>query len=307
MLPVRDGAAFLAQAVRSILAQTLDAIEVLVVDDGSRDGSAAILAGLAAADPRLRVLRQDRLGLVAALNRGLAEARAPYLARMDADDIAWPERLARQAAVLDSAADIALVGSACRVIGPDGVVRRTEHPPVAAAAVHAELDRRNCIIHPSVMLRRAAVLACGGYRAACLGAEDFDLWLRLRERHLLINLEAVLLDYRDHAGQSAWRAIEQRMLSEMGALAAAARRAEGEPDGLDDAGPIDRGRLRTLGMSEAAISEGFIARALGTAKDALKAGRCETVRAAVDLALRQPTLRPRTRLHLWLLRLRASQ
>ena len=149
LLPVRDGAAFLAAAVRSIQAQTLAEFELLAVDDGSTDATQAILTGFAAEDPRVRVLRQPAMGLVAALNRGLAEARAPLVARMDADDLARPDRLARQVAALHATPAAALVGSAFQVIDADGMPRRAVHPPLTAAAVHAALDHANPIAHPT--------------------------------------------------------------------------------------------------------------------------------------------------------------
>ena len=304
---MRDGAAFVAQAVRSIQAQTLTEFELLAVDDGSSDGTHAILAAFAAADSRVRVLRQPALGLVAALNRGLAESRAPLVARMDADDMARPERLARQVAALHANSAAALVGSAFQVISAEGTPRRVIQPPLAAAAVHAALDRANPIAHPTVMLRRGAALAIGGYRPAFRLAEDYDLWLRLRERHQLSNLDQVLLDYREHPGQSTVLGLEQRILSEMGALAAARRRATGHADGADGSAPVDRALLRAMGLSDQAIGDGILARALGAVKEASAAGHREAARAAVSLALHQPTLRPRTRAHLWLLRVRAGR
>jgi glycosyltransferase involved in cell wall biosynthesis len=303
VMPVRNGGRFLGEAVDSILGQTLTALELIVIDDGSDDGTASVLAGIG--DARVRVLRQERLGLVTALNRGLVAARAPYVARMDADDVAMPDRLVRQVAVLEAEPAIAAVGSACRVIGSDGGPRRTMRPPLTSDGIHAALSERNCMIHPSVTMRRAAVLDCGSYRMAFARAEDFDLWLRLRERHRLVNLPDALLDYREHPGQSEWAALEQRILSEMGALAAAARRAAGQPDGVDGSRPVDNALLRRLGMDEHAIASGIVARAMGAAIDALHAGRGAAAREAVSLALRQPGLRARTRAHLWLLRARA--
>ncbi len=299
LLPVRNGAAFLAAAADSILRQSLRALELLVVDDGSTDGTPAILAGLAAADARVRVLTQGPLGLVPALNRGLHAAAAPLVARMDADDLAAPERLARQAAALAAAPGLALVGSAWRVVGRDGRERRVVRPPAGDGGIRAALRRANCLGHPTIMLRRDAALAVGGYRPAFLLAEDYDLWLRLLERGQAACLPDVLLDYREHPGQSAWRDLEQRILSEMGAQAAACCRAAGRPDRADDPAPIDRARLGRMGLSEQEIAAGVIARALGAAKDARAAGR--SAEAAARLGLQQPGLRLRTRLHLLLL------
>lgn len=295
VLPVRNGAAHLREAVDSILSQTMTAFELIVIDDGSTDATPALLAGLS--DPRVRVLRQDGLGLVAALNRGLMEARGPYVARMDADDIARPGRLAAQAARLDAAPGVALVGGAYRVIAADGTPMDTVHPPTGAEAVQAGLLARNVIAHPTVMLRRDAVLAAGLYRPAFDRAEDYDLWLRLSERHQLENLTEIVLDYRQHPGQSGWVALEQRILSEMGAIAAAKRRAGSVEDGMDGPEPIDRAALGRLGLSGDAISDGVIGRALGAAADARRAGFSEAARVAYQLVLRQPSLRWRTRAH----------
>ncbi len=289
----------MAAAAESILRQSLRALELLVVDDGSTDGTSAILARLAAADPRVRVLTQGPRGLVAALNRGLHAASAPLVARMDADDLSAPERLARQAAVLAAAPGVALLGSAWRVVARDGRERRVMRLPMDDAAIRAAMMRANCLAHPTVMLRRDAVLALGGYRPAFLLAEDYDLWLRLLERHQAACLPDVLLDYREHPGQSAWRSLEQRILSEMGAQAAAACRAAGRPDWGGDPSPIDRDRLRRMGLTDPEIAAGVVARALGAAKDARAAGHSPA--AAAALGLQQPGLRLRTRLHFRLL------
>ncbi|WP_431281165.1 glycosyltransferase family 2 protein [Humitalea sp. 24SJ18S-53] len=306
LMPVRDGAAHLAAAVESILGQSFGDFELLVVDDGSRDATPAILARQAASDARMRVLAGPARGLVAALNWGLAEARGRHIARMDADDLAHPARLAQQLAVLEASPGVALVGSAWRVIGVDGGIKRMVMPPLDAESVAAALTRANPIAHPSVMLRAMAVTEAGSYRPAFLLAEDFDLWLRLSERHALINLAEPLLDYREHPGQAAWRQVAQRAMSEMAALAAAERRRGGAPDGADGPAPADRALLRELGLTEVAIDAGILGRALGSAKDALAARQRAAARGFIAVALRQPGLRPRTRLHLWLLRLQAA-
>jgi glycosyltransferase involved in cell wall biosynthesis len=305
VLPVRNGAAFVADAIESIRSQTLHEFEMLVIDDGSRDATQPILKRIAASDARLRIITQPALGLVAALNRGLSEARARYVARMDADDIAAPERLARQAATLDASPDVAALGSACRVVDRNGAVLRHRYPPTDAAEIRRALLIGNCMIHPTIMLRRAAVLQAGGYHPAFLLCEDFDLWLRLAEHHDLLNLPEPLLDYREHEGQSAWRDLEQRALSELGALAAAEHRRAGSSDPTDYATLIDRDFLRHIGITEAAIIGRVVACALGAAQQAIAAGQFGPARAALDLLLSQHSLSPRTRLHGWLLLLRS--
>src|SRR6516225_3256698 len=139
IMPVRNGAEWLAEAVASVRAQDFGDFEFLIVDDGSDDGTAAMLAGLAAADPRIRLLRQAPQGIVAALNNAIAEARAPYLARLDADDRARPDRLGKQLAFMEA------------------------HP----------------FMHSALIMRAALVRQNGGYRAGFRAAEDYDLWLRM--------------------------------------------------------------------------------------------------------------------------------
>jgi hypothetical protein len=307
VLPVHDGATFVALSIGSILAQTFDAFELLVVDDGSRDATPAILADIAAQDRRLRVLTQPLLGLVPALNRGLVEARGRYVARMDADDVAMPERLACQVAALDRHLGVAAMGSACQLIGRDGSVLGHRHPPADPAAIRHALRWGNCMIHPTMMLRRDAVLDAGGYRAAFRLAEDFDLWLRLSERHDLMNLPQSLLGYRQHAGQSTWQELEQRSLSELAALVVAEQRRAGEQDRAKHVALIDHAFLRKIGVSEAAIARHIAARAMDAAREAIAAGQLASARSAIRLLLQQPGLHPRTRLHAWLLRLRVEQ
>ncbi len=305
VLPVRDGAVFIAEAIGSILAQTLEVFELLVVDDGSRDATPAIIADLSARDRRLRVLRQPPLGLVPALNRGLAEARGRYIARMDADDVAMPERLIRQTAALDTHRNVAAVGSACHVIDADGGVQGHRFPPTDPPAIRDALRRSNCMIHPTVMLRRESVLEAGGYRAAFRLAEDFDLWLRLSESYDLMNLPECLLSYRSHQGQSYWQNLEQQALSELGALELAARRRSGNTDTAGRIPLVTRIFLREIGVPDATIKQHITFRAMDAAKEAIAAGHRASAREAIRLLLRQPGLRPRTRLHGWWLRLRA--
>jgi glycosyltransferase involved in cell wall biosynthesis len=183
LLPFRNAAATLPAALDSIAAQTLTDWEGLLIDDGSRDASAAIARARCAADRRWRLIRAGG-GLVDALNRGIAAARAPLIARMDADDIALPERLARQAATCG--ADPSLTVVSCLVEAfpaaaiTDGMRRYLAWMNAARTpeAIRNALFVESPIAHPSAMIRTAALRAAGGYRAFD-GPEDYDLWLRL--------------------------------------------------------------------------------------------------------------------------------
>lgn len=211
LLPVRNGGAWFALALQSILDQQGCDFELIVVDDGSSDGTSELLA--ACPDPRLRVLRREGGGLVAALNAGLELARGDYVARMDADDIALPGRLARQTTVLDGDAGAVLVHGSVDVIDAEGrrigeVLAQPCTPEARRAELMWEQDLYP-IIHPAVMIRRGTLVAMGGYRHSP-SAEDHELWLRLmRQGRLVAQSDKVLL-YRQHdGGISRQRAVEQ--------------------------------------------------------------------------------------------------
>lgn len=301
LMPVRDGARYLDAAIGSILRQTLRNFEFLICDDGSTDATPAILAQLAAEDSRIRVIAMPRRGIAAALNAGFQQAAADWVARMDADDIAAPERLRRQLAVAAAHPEAAAIGTAWRVMDAAGRVRSLVTPPTEPDTIAAALLRHNCLAHPTMLLRRQAVLQAGGYRAAFRSAEDYDLWLRLSERHSLRALSEPLLDYREHAGQTAWVGLEHRILAELGAQAASRARRAGLPDPAADAAVIDRPLLRRAGLGEAEITAFTTSRALGAAQHALGAGQGRAARAALRLLWVQPGLKPRTRAHAVLL------
>lgn len=305
LLPVRDGSAFLTIAVKSILAQTVSDLELVIIDDGSQDATPTILEGLAAADPRIRVLRQSPLGVAAALNAGLKESRAPFVARMDADDIAAPERLATQLEALTARPDVVALGSACRVIDDDGKLVGYRQPPIQPDQIRRILQSGNCMIHPTMMMRRDPVLRAGGYRVAFRFCEDFDLWIRLSERYDLLNLPENLLDYREHHRQVTWQSLEERTITELAALALARRRRAGRADIVDESTEIDRQFLLGLGVSEQSIASHIVASTLGTAREALNADLASPARDAIRLLLRQPSLSLRIRLRAFALLLRS--
>jgi glycosyltransferase involved in cell wall biosynthesis len=249
---VRDAEPLVAQAVESILGQTLRDLELVVVDDASSDRSPDILANLARRDPRIRVHRSDaRPGVAAASNLACEQARGRLIARLEADDVAEPQRLERQAAYLAERQRVVLVGGAAGVIDDAGKRYHLLRPPTGDAAIRAELVRRNCIIHPTVMLRREALLSVGGYRARFVLAEDYDPWLRLAERHQVANLPDVLVGYRVHPRQASHQDLERRVLVVLAAQALARRRRAGRREEPAGDRPITRAELAELGVPEA--------------------------------------------------------
>ena len=184
LMPVRNEERFLPTALASLSVQTLKDWELVVVDDGSTDATARMLAEAARRDPRVRVLRSAGQGLVPALNTGLASCRAPLVARMDGDDVAHPARLAEQAAFMSANGDVGLVACSFRHFPRQEVgmgmagYERWQNQLLSHDSIVADLFVESPFVHPSVMYRREAVEAVGGYRD--LGwAEDYDLWLTL--------------------------------------------------------------------------------------------------------------------------------
>jgi len=200
VLPVRDGAPALDAALRSLAGQTLASFEVIVVDDGSRDATPRIVRRWAERDPRFRGVRIPRAGLVPALQRGLAEARAPFLARMDADDLCHPERLEAQ---LDYLRRSGLDGCGSQLRGvPENAVteRAAEYLAWLNAmttwdAVSAGLFVECPLAHPTFLFRTDVLRSAGGYRD-CGWPEDYDLLLRLwRAGHRFASVPRVLLEW----------------------------------------------------------------------------------------------------------------
>lgn len=195
VLPVFNAEQFVAEAVQSILDQTFPDFELIVIDDGSTDGSPAILESLAAKDVRIIIRRQNNSGLVESLNRGCASARGQYIARMDADDISSPERLRSQVKYLDDHPETGIVGTWFQYISADGRPGPVCPLPTSPDVIRWFLMFGNCIAHPTVMVRREVITRLHYYRHDAV-VEDYDLWVRASEATNLANLPEVLLRYR---------------------------------------------------------------------------------------------------------------
>jgi len=217
VMPAHNAAATVAEAVRSVLAQTLRDFELIVIDDGSIDETARIVADQG--DARIVLLRQGRkMGVAAALNRGLARASGVFVARMDADDRCAPGRLEHQVRFLESHDEVALVGTAIHLMNERGEVFDTRVRPGDDEYLQRELLVSNPICHGSVMMRRGIVAALGGYDERLLHVEDLDLWLRLAEVSRLALLSEPLYYWRVHPAS-----ITQREHTVMAAAAQHAR------------------------------------------------------------------------------------
>lgn len=194
---------FMASAIESVLAQSLRNIELLVIANNCSDELWAHLNLLAKQDTRLRPMRTPLGQLPYNLNVGLHHAQGEFIARMDADDVALPDRLERQVSYLRSNSDVSVVGGSYEHIDEQGcVIGRPASLKTEPDKIHARMPFESCMPHPTVMMRRADAIKVGGY-AYGLYAEDWDLWLRMRRAGMrFANLPDLVLHYRIHAGQS---------------------------------------------------------------------------------------------------------
>ena len=197
VLPVRNAAETIDDALNSVFAQTFRTFEVVAVDDGSTDGTLEILRRAAARDSRLRVVSTSGGGITAALNRSISLAAGSFIARQDADDTSMPQRFERQVEYLERCPRLCAVGTGAVTIDVAG--NTIDHFRIrhGAAAVRKGLrTARVTPVHGSMMIRRDCLVAAGGYREAFVMSQDFDLWLRLLERYDIDNIEECLYRWR---------------------------------------------------------------------------------------------------------------
>jgi len=258
VMSVLNGERFLPEAVESILFQSFCDFEFVIIDDGSIDKSGSMLDAYQGADPRVRVYHQENKGLVDALNRGCGLARGKYIARMDADDIAVADRLSWQVDFMERHSEVAVLGGAVEFIDQNGKILGIAPHPLHNREIQRVLLDRTFLWHPSVLIRKAALTAVGGYRNVT-HAEDYDLWLRIAERFQLANLETVLLKYRIHPGQVSVTRCQKQAFGAAAAQAAALARKNGKPDPLDSVSEITPALLTRLGVS-VAIQHTMLAR-----------------------------------------------
>lgn len=195
LLPFWNCRATLRPAVTSILEQTWSDFELILLDDGSTDGSSELAAALR--DPRIRLISPGgHSGYVKLLNQGIAQSRGEFIARMDADDISHPERFTRQVALLRENPTIGICGTWARRFKEDQTIGWTR-PPTTPAAVASGAFFECPFVHPTVLTRRAILEKTGlRYDPQKTPAEDYDLWVRLLSITTGANLAHVLLDYR---------------------------------------------------------------------------------------------------------------
>jgi glycosyltransferase involved in cell wall biosynthesis len=196
-MSVYNGADYLRASVDSILTQTFDDFEFIIVDDGSTDQSAEIIRSYA--DSRIVLRQQSNQGVATALNHALRFAHGEYVARQDADDISLPERFVKQVEFLDTYPEVAVVGTAATLIDRTGRPFSSFMPFARHERLVKELKRGVCpLMHGAVMLRRTALSQCGIYNPVFNRMQDVELWLRFSQHHRLANMREVLYQFRKH-------------------------------------------------------------------------------------------------------------
>ncbi|MGK6353387.1 glycosyltransferase family 2 protein [Parapedobacter sp. DT-150] len=197
IIPCYNGAAYVGQALESILAQTYPNLEIIVIDDGSTDGSQHIIAAFAQMDKRIKAVRYEQnRKLVDVLNSGIELARGKYIARMDADDIALPTRIERQVRFMEANPDIGLSGTFIAAFDGQGR-KRNRGLPVTHERIKAYLFTASAFFHPTVIMRRQVLGKWNlRYESRYYRAEDHALWLNMAEHTRCANLPVVLLKYR---------------------------------------------------------------------------------------------------------------
>ncbi len=252
VMSVFNGERFVAEAIESILNQTFLDFEFIIIDDGSTDKTAEILARFAKADPRLVLHHHPNQGQVPSLNIGCGLARGRFIARTDADDVALPERFERQIAYLEDHPQVALLGSSITNMDEMGRHLSTWALPTGNEEIRERLFELRDIpfCHVTLVFRTEAFRAVNGYRRAFAPAEDYDLWLRMAERWKLANLPEPLVKVRRRAQSLSFTNARQQVISRLVAWSASAIRRAGGSDPVCQEAPVSRELARSLGVSD---------------------------------------------------------
>jgi glycosyltransferase involved in cell wall biosynthesis len=198
IMPVYNAESYIKEAIQSILNQTFTDFEFIIIDDGSTDNSLKIIKSFK--DNRIKIIKnKGNLGLIKTLNKGINLAQGRYIARMDADDIAMPERLEKQMAFLKENPDYGLVGTLAEIIDEEGVSTGKIHDlPISYEAIKSRILFQCPFVHPSVM-GKIEVFKEFKYKENYPIAEDLFLWIEIISKYKVANINELLLKYRVHS------------------------------------------------------------------------------------------------------------
>lgn len=226
ILPIYNGEKYLVDCINSILHQTFEDFEILMLNDGSKDKTLEICEQFASIDARCKIHSRENKGLVHTLNEGIEKSKGTIIFRMDADDICKPERFSRQIKYLAEHPECVAVGTAVTLIDPEG----WEIMDFPVILEHAAIDqchlqgKGGAIAHPSAAIKKEALTQIGGYDDAYKHAEDVDLFLKLAEIGVLANIKEPLLFYRQHLESIGYARRNEQILSAQKSISAACAR-----------------------------------------------------------------------------------
>lgn len=242
---------FLAESIESILGQTFQEFEFIIVDFGSTDNSLSIISSYAASDNRIKLHIIPHCGLAEARNAGCFLAQGRYIAIMDADDVSVPDRLMWEIDFMEKHPQVGVLGGATEWIDASGRSLRIDYPPTEDREIRSELVTGVPFWQPTALISSEAFVLVGGYRAVFAQTEDYDLWLRIAEHFEVANLEQVVLKYRIHPYQVSLRKRTQQTLCKLAAQVSASARRNGHPDPLNKLKEITPEALAALGVTDA--------------------------------------------------------
>jgi len=242
---------FLTESIESVLRQTFTEFEFIIVDFGSTDKSKSIISYYAARDSRLKFHEIPHCGLAEARNAACSLAQGEYIAVMDADDVALPNRLSAEVDFMEKHPDVGVVGGATEWIDATGRGWGIHECPTEDREIKSALPAYHPFFHPALLIRRQAFSLVGGYRSAFAPAEDYDLTMRISERYKCANLKQVVLQYRIHTYQLSLQKRKQQTFGKLAAQASALLRRNGDPDPFDAVAEFTPAVLARLGVTYA--------------------------------------------------------
>src|ERR1700722_2362055 len=249
-MAVRNVDRFLADSIESILDQTLSDFEFIIVDFGSTDNSKEIVHSYSARDKRIRHFEIPNLQLVEARNAAFERSTGRFIAVMDADDVCLPHRLQREVTFLEEHPKVGIVGAATEWIDAAGAALGIHKVPCEDGEIRRAFVTHCPFWHPTVLARREALEAVGGYRSAFVYAHDYDMEIRVAEKFECANLEEVLVLYRVHPQQVTFRKQALQSICKIAARRSALARRLSQPDPLQGVREITPSLLSALGISE---------------------------------------------------------
>jgi hypothetical protein len=275
---------YLSESIESVLGQTFQDFEFIIVDFGSTDSSKSIISRHAANDNRIKFHEIPNCVLPAARNASCCLAQGKYIAIMDADDVCRPDRLRLEVEFMEEHPEVGVMGGAVMFVDPIGRTLDVHAHASEDQEIRSAMADHCSIWHPTVLLRKEAFTAVGGYRTAFVFAHDYDLELRVADQFKVANLSQVVLEYRIHPDQVSLSRQRQQTLCRLAAQSSALSRREGAPDPLDAAPEITPTLLKRLGVSEAVKQSALVRDCRNWVRSTLRAGEVPAaLKAAVEM------------------------